>query len=145
MQGKVLAVNIGKDKGEKKKNIGVGRFIKGLGLADDAHAGPGIRQVSFLARESIEKIRDRGLAVNYGDFAENITTEGIILHLLPVSTELKIGESALVRITQIGKECHQRCNIFYQVGECVMPSEGIFTEVLTGGEVKIGDLIEVAR
>lgn len=143
MKGKVLSVNISQEKGEKKKNTGTCRFIKGLGVANDAHAGFGIRQVSFLARESIEKIRDRGVEASYGDFAENITTEGIVLHLLPVGIKLRIGESALVRITQIGKECHERCSIFYQVGDCVMPTEGIFAEVLTEGEVKVGDLIEV--
>ena len=145
MKGKVLSVNISQEKGEKKKNTGICRFIKGLGVANDAHAGFGIRQVSFLARESIEKLRDRGVEASYGDFAENITTEGIVLHLLPVGTKLRIGESALVRITQIGKVCHERCSIFYQVGDCVMPTEGIFAEVLTEGEVKVGDLIEVVQ
>ena len=145
MKGEILSVNIGKDKGEKKKNIGTCRLIKDLGVADDAHAGPGTRQVSFLSKESIEKIRHRGIELSYGDFAENITTEGIDLHLLPVGTKLKIGKTALLRITQIGKECHERCNIFSQVGDCVMPREGIFAEVLTGGEVKIGDTIEVVQ
>jgi len=143
MKGKILSVNISREKGEKKKNIGTCQLIKDLGVANDAHAGFGIRQVSFLSKESIEKIRARGMEVSYGDFAENITTEGIDLHLLPVGTKLKIGESALIKVTQIGKECHERCNIFYQVGDCVMPREGVFAEVLTGGKVKIGDLIEV--
>ncbi|MFA4915131.1 MAG: MOSC domain-containing protein [Syntrophales bacterium] len=143
MKGKILSVNISKEKCEKKKNIGTCQFVRDMGIANDAHAGPGIRQISFLSRDSIEKIRAKGLDVGYGDFAENITTEGIVLHLLPVGTKLKISGKVLVKVTQIGKECHERCNIFRQVGDCVMPREGIFVEVLTGGEVKIGDSIEV--
>ena len=143
MKGKIISVNISADKGEKKHNIGKCTLQVGHGLTDDAHAGPWHRQVSLLAAESIKKIRDMGLEVNSGDFAENLTTEGIDLPALPVGTELKIGDGIIMKVTQIGKECHQRCNIFYQVGDCVMPREGIFAEVLTGGEVKVGDEVEV--
>ncbi len=143
MEGKVLSVNISEEKGQKKKNIGTGMLIKDSGLAEDAHAGPWHRQVSLLAKESIEKIRAKGLEVQYGDFAENITTENIELFTLPVGTRLLIGEETVLRVTQIGKECHTRCNIFYQVGDCVMPREGIFAEVLKGGEIKAGDVIKV--
>jgi MOSC domain-containing protein YiiM len=142
--GKVLAVNISPAKGEKKNNIGCGLFIENLGIKNDAHAEAGIRQVSLLARESIEKIRAKGLDVNYGDFAENLTIEGIDLPSLPIGTRLKIGLEVLLEVTQIGKVCHNRCNIFYTVGDCVMPREGIFAKVLTGGEIKIDDQIEVA-
>ena len=145
MKGKIISVNISADKGEKKHNIGKCTLQVGHGLADDAHAGPWHRQVSLLAAESIKKIRDMGLEVNAGDFAENLTTEGIDLPALPVGTELRIGDGIRMKVTQIGKECHQRCNIFYQVGDCVMPREGIFAEVLSGGEVKVGDEVEVLQ
>ena len=95
--------------------------------------------------ESIEKIRKMGLNVQPGDFAENLTTEGIDLPTLPIGTELKVGGKVLMKVTQIGKECHTRCAIFYQVGDCVMPKEGIFAEVVTGGDVKVGDEIEVLQ
>jgi MOSC domain-containing protein YiiM len=141
--GKVLAINISQKKGEKKQNINCGLFIEDLGLENDAHAEAGIRQVSLLARESIEKIRAKGLDVHYGDFAENITTEGIDLPKLPIGTQLKVGAGVLLEVTQIGKVCHDRCNIFYTVGDCVMPREGIFARVLVGGEMQTGDRIEI--
>lgn len=143
MKGKILAVNISKDKGEKKHSIGVCRLIKDKGLEDDAHAGFMHRQVSLLAIESIEKMKQKGLDINYGDFAENLTIEGIDLVSLPVGTKLKIGDRIILRITQIGKECHKGCEIFRQVGDCVMPREGVFAEVLEDGVVKVGDDIEV--
>ncbi len=142
-KGKILSVNISERKGEKKYNITSCRLLKDTGLEHDAHAGMKTRQVSLLAEESVRKIREKGLDVQYGDFAENLTTEGITLHQLPIGTLLKIGETVMLRVTQIGKECHTRCNIFYQVGDCVMPREGIFAEVLTEGDVAVGDTIEV--
>lgn len=143
MKGKVISVNVSDKKGEKKHNIDKCSLLEGHGLEQDAHAGPWHRQVSLLATESIEKIRKMGLNVNPGDFAENLTTEGVELPTLPIGTRLIVGGSVLMRVTQIGKECHTRCAIFQQVGDCVMPKEGIFTEVLTGGEIKVGDEIEV--
>ncbi len=143
ISGIILAVNSSRKKGEKKNNIDCGLFLKNIGLENDAHAEPGIRQVSLLAKESIEKIRAKGLDVSYGDFAENLTTEGIDLPSLPVGTRLKIGKEVLLEISQIGKICHNRCNIFYTVGDCVMPREGIFAKVLIGGEIKVGDLFQV--
>ena len=114
------------------------------GIEGDAHASSAWhRQVSLLALESIEKMRSMGLKVNPGDFAENITTEGIDLLSFPVGTHLTIGGDIEVEVSQIGKECHTRCAIYYQAGDCVMPREGIFAEVVTGGEVKIGDEVEV--
>jgi len=143
--GKILAVNVSQKKGEKKNNIGCGLFLENLGLENDAHAEAGIiRQVSLLARESIEKIRAKGLDVNNGDFAENLTTEGIDLPSLPIGTRLKVGRDVLLKVSQIGKVCHNRCSIFYAVGDCVMPREGIFAKVLTGGEIRAGDRVEVA-
>jgi MOSC domain-containing protein YiiM len=140
-RGKVLAVNISEEKGTKKTNIQSCALLKDFGLQGDAHGGPWHRQVSLLANESIEKMRAKGLTVSYGDFAENITTEGIDLAHLPIGTEVRIGNSVILRVTQIGKECHERCAIYYQAGDCVMPKEGIFAEVVTEGEVKVGDKI----
>jgi MOSC domain-containing protein YiiM len=142
--GKILAVNISQKKGEKKNNIDCGLFLENLGLENDAHAEAGInRQVSLLAKESIEKIRAKGLDVSYGDFAENLTTQGIDLPSLPIGTRLKVGRDVLLEVSQIGKVCHNRCNIFYTVGDCVMPREGIFAKVITGGEIKVDDRIEM--
>jgi MOSC domain-containing protein YiiM len=142
-KGRVLAVNISKDKGTKKTNIQSCTLLKDFGLKGDAHAGPWHRQVSLLANESIEKMRAKGLNVSYGDFAENITTKGIDLVHLPIGTEILIGNSIILRVTQIGKECHDRCAIYYQAGDCVMPKEGIFAEVVNEGEVKVGDDIVI--
>ena len=136
-------VNISPRKGEKKNNIGCGLFLENLGLENDAHAQAGIRQVSLLAKESIEKIRAKGIDVNYGNFAENLTVEGIDLPSLPIGTRLKVGCEVLLEVSQIGKVCHNRCNIFYTVGDCVMPREGIFAKVLVGGKIKVDDKIEI--
>jgi len=140
-KGKILAVNISEDKGTKKANIQSCALLKDFGLKGDAHGGPWHRQVSLLANESIEKMRAMGLNVGYGDFAENITTEGIDLVHLPIGTKIRIGNSVILRVTQIGKECHERCAIYYQAGDCVMPKEGIFAEVVSQGEVKVRDEI----
>ena len=142
-KGKVLAVNISDEKGTRKTNIQSCALLKDFGLKGDAHAGPWHRQVSLLANESIQKMRALGLKVGYGDFAENITTEGVDLVHLPVGTTMRIGDSVLLRVTQIGKECHERCAIYYQAGDCVMPKEGIFAEVLSEGKVKVGDEITI--
>jgi MOSC domain-containing protein YiiM len=145
MNGRIISVNISDKKGEKKHGVGKCMLIKDMGLENDAHAGFMHRQVSMLAKESIQKIKNMGIDVDCGDFAENLTTEGIELPTLPIGTKLKVGDSIILRVTQIGKECHARCAIFQQVGDCVMPREGIFTEVLTEGEIKAGDEIEVLK
>jgi MOSC domain-containing protein YiiM len=142
-RGKVLAVNVSEKKGTRKTNVRRRAIQKGFGLTGDAHAGPWHRQVSLLANESIEKMKALGLKVGFGDFAENITTEGIDLVHLPVGATMTVGGNALLRVTQIGKECHNRCAIYYQAGDCVMPKEGIFAEVMTEGEIKVGDEIVV--
>jgi MOSC domain-containing protein YiiM len=142
-QGKILAVNISDTKGTQKENVGHARIREDFGVEKDAHGGPGHRQVSLLAQESIQKIQKMGLDVGYGDFAENITTQGLDLVHLPVGTRLQIGRSVVLEVTQIGKECHTRCSIYYQAGTCVMPTEGIFARVLTGGPIRVGDSIEV--
>jgi MOSC domain-containing protein YiiM len=130
-------------KGTRKIQIEEGLLIKGHGLEGDAHAGPWHRQVSFLAAESIDKSRNSGLDVSFGDFAENIATSGVEWRSLPVGVRLKLGESAIVEITQIGKECHNKCAIYYMAGDCIMPREGIFAKVIKGGTIKPGDRILV--
>lgn len=141
-KGKVVAVCTSRQKGTVKKNVGQAMLRVDWGIEGDAHAGPWHRQVSLLAWESIEKMRAQGLKVRAGSFAENITTQGLELHTLPVGTRMRLG-SALVEVTQIGKLCHTRCAIFQKVGDCVMPREGIFVRVLEPGEVAVGDEIEV--
>ncbi len=140
----IVAVSTSEQKGSKKTTIKEGLLREDYGLVGDAHAGPdGHRQVSLLALASIEKIQNLGLAVNPGDFAENLTTEGLELFTLPLGTRLSVGQGIILEITQIGKECHDRCAIFKQVGTCVMPTEGVFTRVLRGGKVMAGDKLEV--
>ncbi|SHG88033.1 MOSC domain-containing protein YiiM [Thermosyntropha lipolytica DSM 11003] len=143
MQGKVLAVNISEKKGEKKHNIGKAYIRENWGIEGDAHSGEGLRQVSLLSYSSIEKMKKQGLNPVFGDFAENLTVEGIDVFSLPIGTRLKVGE-AVLKITAIGKECHnQGCAIKRQVGKCVMPLEGVFARVIKSGWVKAGDSIEV--
>ena len=140
---KVLSINISDKKGIIKTPIQEGIFMEEHGLKDDAHAGKWHRQVSLLAKESIDKMIEMGIDdLTAGKFAENITTEGIVLHELPVGTKLKIGET-IQEVTQIGKECHKGCAIKNQVGTCIMPTEGIFTRVLKEGIVRSGDSIEI--
>ncbi|MDA8441846.1 MAG: MOSC domain-containing protein [Peptococcaceae bacterium] len=141
--GKIIAVCTSEKKGMRKKNIGSGIMKVNFGLEGDAHGGDWHRQISLLAMESIKKMQEKGLDVIPGDFAENLTTEGIELPTLPIGTKLKIGENGLGEVTQIGKVCHTKCAIYYQAGDCVMPKEGIFIKVLEGGSVQVGDEIEV--
>lgn len=143
MEGKIAAVCTSENKGVRKCNVGEGRLKEEHGFVGDAHAGDWHRQVSLLALESVQKMRDMGLDVNPGDFAENITTENLDLVSLPVGTKMTLGKDVLLEVTQIGKECHTRCAIYYQAGDCVMPKEGIFARVLQGGKVSVGDEIRV--
>jgi len=145
MSGKVIAVCTSKDKGVKKENIKSGKLIEGFGLEGDAHGGDWHRQVSLLAIESIQKMRDKGLDVLPGDFAENITTQGIDLPGLPIGNKLTIGERIVLEVTQIGKTCHTGCAIFQKVGQCIMPKEGIFAKVIAGGEIGVDDEIRVRK
>jgi MOSC domain-containing protein YiiM len=137
---RVVAVCVGKRKGERKTPVPSVTLMENHGVVGDAHAGGWHRQVSLLAMESIEKMRRKGLNVSAGDFAENITTEGIRLMDLPVGARLCLGE-AVLEVTQIGKECHTRCAIYHQAGDCVMPREGIFAKVLRPGIVSPGDSV----
>lgn len=141
--GKIIAVCTSERKGMKKKNVGEGILKVGFGLEGDAHGGDWHRMVSLLGVESIKKMKDKGADVGPGDFAENLTTEGLELFTLPIGTKLKIGATSIGEVTQIGKQCHTTCEIFKQVGECVMPKEGIFIRLLEGGAVRSGDSIEV--
>jgi len=141
MSGRVLAVCISEKKGERKTPVASVELRPDHGIVGDAHAGEWHRQVSLLAIESIRKMQNMGLDVDAGDFAENITSEGVDLVALPVGSQLKIGE-VLLEVTQIGKECHNRCAIYHQAGDCVMPKEGIFAKVITGGVTRSGDIIE---
>jgi len=143
-KGTIVALSISTQKGTPKSNVPRAQFVENHGIAGDAHAGPWHRQVSLLALESIAKMRAKGADVGPGSFAENITTESLDVLSLQVGDHLTIGEVEL-EITQIGKECHARCAIFEQVGDCVMPREGVFARVVRGGEVEVGDAIEVAR
>ena len=140
----VEAVCISENKGERKKPVESVKLRENHGIVGDAHAGEWHRQVSLLATESIDKMRALGLDVTAGDFAENITTSGIQLVSLPIGTRLQVGET-LLEVTQIGKECHTRCAIYYQAGDCVMPKEGIFAKVIVGGTVRPGDDVQIAN
>jgi MOSC domain-containing protein YiiM len=145
VMAEVVAVNISTAKGTRKQTVPSCRLIIEHGVEGDAHAGKWHRQVSLLAQESIDKMQAglTDITLKPGDFAENITTQGIEVMKLPVGTRLKIGGQAELEVTQIGKECHLSCEIRRQVGDCVMPREGIFAVVITEGEIKKGDKIEV--
>lgn len=144
MKTVVRAVCISKEKGLKKHNVNIVTLKENFDIVGDAHAGS-LRQVSLLAEESIEKMKAKGLSINFGDFAENIVTSGIDLKNLAVAAKIKIGKNAILEIIQIGKVCVSRCAIYYKTGDCIMPKEGIFAKVLKGGIIKVGDRLEVIK
>ena len=139
---KIVSISTSRKKGTVKKQVENAQLVADHGLEGDAHAGKWHRQVSFLAAESIAGAKDGGLDVGFGDFAENIATTGIDWVNVPVGTIFRLGEAARVEITQIGKECHKRCAIYYKAGDCIMPREGVFARVLKGGVIACGDTIE---
>ena len=139
---RIVSISVSKKKGTRKIPVDEAVVIEGYGLEGDAHAGPWHRQVSFLAAESIGKARQKGLNVDFGDFAENIATEGIDWPSIPVGARFRIGDSVEIEVTQIGKECHKKCAIYYQAGDCIMPREGVFARVLNQGRIRSGDRIE---
>ncbi len=145
MEGKVLAICRSTEKGTVKEEIAEGFFIENHGLKGDAHAGSWHRQISLLGKESIDKMQAEidDFELDFGDFAENITTEGLLLYEIPIGSKMEVGEEVILEVTQIGKKCHHNCEIFKQIGECVMPKEGIFTRVIKGGRVKAGDKIKI--
>ena len=142
---RIIAVCKSEEKGVRKEVVPEGVLKEGYGLIGDAHADCGThRQVSLLATESIDKMRRLGFdGLRPGDFAENLTCEGVDLVSLPVGTQISVGEEVILGITQIGKDCHSGCAIFRQIGKCIMPKEGVFAEVICGGPVRAGD--EVRR
>jgi MOSC domain-containing protein YiiM len=144
VRGTIVSINISEKKGERKTPVPEAVIKENFGIAGDAHSSSEWhRQVSLLAIESIEKMRGKGLDVKPGDFAENITTEGLDLPALPIGTKITIGREVTGEVSQIGKECHTRCAIYYQAGDCVMPNEGIFIKVTSGGSIRVGDEISV--
>ncbi|MCL5028639.1 MAG: MOSC domain-containing protein [Bacteroidetes bacterium] len=145
-KGKVAAISISRKKGIPKTNINHAKLVEGFGIEGDAHAGNWHRQISFLALESIDKMRAKGLPnLRPGAFAENITTEFIDIPNLQIGSKIKIGAETELEITQIGKECHSKCAIFFTVGDCVMPREGIFAKVIKSGEIFVGDDVQVIK
>ncbi len=146
IKGKIIAVCTSSVKGTKKQDVFQGILMENYGLLGDGHAeNQSHRQLSLLALESIQKMRDLGLEVNPGDFAENVTTEGVELAKLPIGTKIALGKNSIVEVTQIGKECHSQCEIGKQTGQCIMPTEGIFCRVLEGGKIKVGDSLKVFK
>ncbi len=142
-KGKIRAISVSEKRGTQKVNVRKANLDADFGIVGDAHAGNWHRQVSLLAAESIDKMLARGAKVSPGDFAENITTEGIDLLSLSVGSRLKLGQSVELEITQFGKQCHGHCEIFEQVGDCIMPREGVFAKVTKAGSINVGDVIEV--
>jgi MOSC domain-containing protein YiiM len=144
-KGRIKAISVSKEKGTKKVNVPEAELRADFGIIGDAHSGNWHRQVSLLGAESINKMVEKGAQVGPGDFAENITTEGLNLHELPVGSKLKLGENVELEITQFGKKCHSQCEIFEQVGDCIMPREGVFAKVTRAGLISVGDVIEVVN
>ena len=142
-KGRIRAISVSGQKGTPKLNVPEAELRLDHGIVGDAHAGSGHRQVSLLAAESIERLRAKGLKIVPGDFAENITTEGLDVPSLKVGAKLKIGEQVELEISQLGKVCHGRCAVYYRLGDCIMPKEGVFARVVGGGRIKVGDWIEV--
>ncbi len=144
--GRVIAISVSKKKGIPKTNVQSANLIENFGIEGDVHAGNWHRQVSFLALESIDKMREKGMPnLRPGAFAENITTEFLELPLMEIGTRIQLGKEAILEITQIGKECHSKCAIFFKVGDCVMPREGIFAKVIKGGSIAAGNSIEIIQ
>jgi MOSC domain-containing protein YiiM len=140
---KIVSIAVSRKKGTTKTPVEEAFVTRDHGLEGDAHAGPWHRQVSLLASESIDAARAQGLEVGFGDFAENIATVGVDWKILPVGTRARLGRDVVLEITQIGKECHTRCAIFYKAGDCIMPREGVFARVIHEGMVRRGDPIEL--
>jgi len=140
---KIVSIAVSKKKGTPKTPVEEAFLSRDHGLEGDAHAGPWHRQVSLLASESIDQANAQGLDVGFGDFAENIATVGVDWKTLPIGTRARLGEQVMIEITQIGKECHNRCAIYYKAGDCIMPREGVFARVLAEGRIKCGDTVKI--
>lgn len=142
IKGRIKAISVSEKKGTRKINVPQAQLRADFGIIGDAHSGSRHRQVSLLPIESINKMAAKGVNVSPGDFAENITTEGINLLTLSVGSRLKVGGKAELEITQFGKKCHDKCEIFERVGDCIMPREGVFARVTKAGAINVGDVIE---
>lgn len=142
MEMKITSLAVSRKKGTVKTTVDKAILIENHGLEGDAHAGEWHRQVSFLSQENIDAANERGLDVSFGDFAENIATLGVDWKTIPVGTRVKLGDKAVVEITQIGKTCHKKCAIYYKAGDCIMPKEGVFAKVIEGGTIKKEDRIK---
>ncbi len=142
-KGRIRAISVSKERGTRKVNVPRAELQTGLGIVGDAHAGNWDKQISLLSIECIGKMVARGAKVSPGDLAENITTEGIGLGTLKVGSKLRLGVNVELEITKFGKKCHGRCKIFEQIGDCIMPREGVFARVTQGGTINVGDVIEV--
>ena len=141
----IVSIAISRKKGTQKLPVDEIVLLEDYGLEGDAHAGAWHRQVSFLSSENIEKARSKGLSVSFGDFAENIATKGVDWKKVPIGTVVRLGNSAVVEITQIGKICHNKCAIYYKAGDCIMPREGVFARVLKGGKIVCGDEVRIEK
>jgi len=140
--GIIAAVCVSKERGVEKKDVGRGELVEQHGLKGDAHAGDWHRQISMLSLQKIEAFRAKGAEAEFGAFGENLVVDGIDFASLPVGTRFRCGD-ALLEMTQIGKECHNRCAVYHRMGDCIMPREGVFARVLRGGAVKVGDEIQI--
>ena len=140
--GKVIAVCISEEKGVQKRNVGQATFIEDFGIEHDAHAGNWHRQVSLLSYDKIKAFKEKGAQVKDGDFGENLVVEGIDFSSLPIGTRF-ICNDVVLELTQVGKECHQHCQIYHAMGDCIMPREGVFTKVIKGGKISSGDILEL--
>jgi MOSC domain-containing protein YiiM len=143
IKGRIRAISVSEQKGMKKVNVPEAELRADFGIVGDAHAGNWDRQISLLEIESIDIMAAKGANVSPGDFAENITTEGIDLSKLKIGEKLKLGTEVEIRITKFGKQCHGRCIIYEQIGDCIMPRKGVFAKVNRGGSIRVGDTIEV--
>lgn len=143
--GRIRAISISSQKGMPKHNVPEAELKADFGMVGDAHAGSDHRQISLLAMESIEELRGRGADISPGDFAENITVEGLDLSALGVGCRLRIGNGVFLEVTQLGKRCHGRCRIFEKLGDCIMPRQGVFARVVTGGQIAVGDTVELMK
>jgi MOSC domain-containing protein YiiM len=142
---KIVSIAVSKKKGTIKQCVDQAKLMENHGIQGDAHAGDWHRQLSFLASESIDAVSTKEFVLNFGDFAENIATTGIDWKSQKIGQKVRLGDTALVEITQIGKECHKKCAIFYRTGDCIMPKEGVFGKILTGGTIRVGDEIKLVK
>ena len=142
--GKVIAVCVSEKKGTQKTNVGTAKLIENWGIENDAHAGNWHRQVSLLSHEKVEEFRTRGAKVDSGAFGENLVVSGYDFKTLPIGTKFRCND-VLLELTQVGKECHSHCEIYKVMGDCIMPREGVFTRVLHGGTISVGDELTIAE